>query len=155
MGELSYTTAIFIVILILIEIDKILYKKLDDDYKRYVYRENYHEKEEYYKSRRIIQVMKNIEYRAKRTTIKSKVIGFIALLLIIVIFKKPNEEYLTLIGRVIVLSLTVLGLYCLYDGIRDVNNYKKEYNKESIKFEILSVIIQNVIFLIMVIGFIN
>lgn len=146
-------THMFVILLFgLIELDKRMYKKLDEDYKKFTLKDRYSENEEYYDSNRLIQVIKNIENHTNGRDNKTKFIGFVVLLLIIYFQNRVDRIYSMLIIKILgifaLIIITMLGIYGLIKGIMGINEFKKKYNKEHMNIETLYVILRCFYFLI-------
>lgn len=154
MNELNITTIFVVVLFILIELDKIMYKKLDEDYKKFTLKDKYDDQSRYYNSNRVNQFVKNIENHTSGRGINIKVIGFIALLLFIYLYNNVDINYSTMllkvVGIIIISVISILAVYGLVRNIKELNEFKKEYNKQNVNLEILYIILRSFYLLISV-----
>lgn len=154
MNELNRTTIFVVVLFILIELDKIMYKKLDEDYKKFTLKDKYDDQLRYYNSNRVNQFVKNIENHTSGRGINIKVIGFIALLLFIYLYNNVDINYSTMllkvVGIIIISVISILAVYGLVRNIKELNEFKKEYNKQNVNLEILYIILRSFYLLISV-----
>lgn len=154
MNELNITTIFVVVLFILIELDKIMYKKLDEDYKKFTLKDKYDDQLRYYNSNRVNQFVKNIENHTSGRGINIKVIGFIALLLFIYLYNNVDINYSTMllkvVGIIIISVISILAVYGLVRNIKELNEFKKEYNKQNVNLEILYIILRSFYLLISV-----
>lgn len=147
---------VVIVLFIFIELDKKIYEKLEDEYKKIILKDKYKEGQQYYNSNNIIQFIKNVENHTKGSAIY-KSIGFIALLVFIFVYDKIDKNYsmmiLRLVGTLIFCILTILCVYNLIKGLKDISEYKKQSKKENVSLEILYVALHSSYFFIVIVIF--
>lgn len=153
-NELNVAVIFFIALFVFVELDKIIYKKLDEDYKKFALKDKYEEQTRHYNSNRVNQFVKNIENHTSGRCINIKVIGFIGLLLFIYIYNNVDINYSTVIlksvGIAIISVISILAVYGLVKNIKELSEFKKEYNKQNVNLEILYIILRSFYLLISV-----